>query len=283
MVHVTFLPDQITVAVPEGTTLLRAQIDAGLRPDAPCGGRGTCGKCQVLLDGGTVLACKTLADRDMTVILPRKETVQVLTEGVGGPLEADGAHAYAAAFDIGTTTLVGFLLDGRTGQLLASASAVNPQTQYGADVIARIEAAMASEEPVLQNAILPSLRELLGEMSAEAGIAPEQITLVSLVVLLIVPAPGYALIALIWLLLGFALSAMQTPIGRIIRANASEEDLSYVFAAQFSLSHACYLITYPVAGWIGDSAGLWASTAALAVLAVLGTVMATLTWPKESV
>ena len=181
MVHVTFLPDQITVAVPEGTTLLKAQIDAGLRPDAPCGGRGTCGKCQVLLDGGTVLACKALADRDMTVILPRKETVQVLTEGVGGPLGADGAHAYAAAFDIGTTTLVGFLLDGRTGQLLASASAVNPQTQYGADVIARIEAAMASEEPVLQNAILPSLRELLGEMSAEAGITPEQITLVSLV------------------------------------------------------------------------------------------------------
>lgn len=103
-----------------------------------------------------------------------------------------------------------------------------------------------------------------------------------LILLLIVPAPGYALIAFTWLLLGFALSAMQTPIGRIVRANASEEDLSYVFAAQFSLSHACYLITYPVAGWIGDSAGLWAATAALAVLAVLGTVMAALTWPKES-
>ena len=103
-----------------------------------------------------------------------------------------------------------------------------------------------------------------------------------LILLLIVPAPGYALIALTWLLLGFALSAMQTPIGRIVRANASEEDLSYVFAAQFSLSHACYLITYPVAGWIGDSAGLWAATAALAALAVLGTVMAALTWPKES-
>jgi len=102
------------------------------------------------------------------------------------------------------------------------------------------------------------------------------------VLLLIVPAPGYALIALTWLLLGFALSAMQTPIGRIVRANASEEDLSYVFAAQFSLSHACYLITYPVAGWVGDSAGLWAATAALAALAVLGTVMAALTWPKES-
>lgn len=101
-----------------------------------------------------------------------------------------------------------------------------------------------------------------------------------LILLLIVPVPGYALIAFTWL--GFALSAMPTPIGRIVRANASEEDLSYVFAVQFSLSHACYLITYPVAGWIGDSAGLWAATAALAALAVLGTVMAALTWPKES-
>ena len=44
MVQLTFLPHRITVEVPTGTTLLQAMIAAGLHPDAPCGGKGTCGK-----------------------------------------------------------------------------------------------------------------------------------------------------------------------------------------------------------------------------------------------
>ena len=54
-------------------------------------------------------------------------------------------------------------------------------------------------------------------------------------------------------------------------------------AAQFSLSHACYLLTYPIAGWLGDAAGLQAATAALAVLAVIGTGMAAATCPRVKV
>lgn len=88
--------------------------------------------------------------------------------------------------------------------------------------------------------------------------------------------PTYLLIAAVWLVLGAALSAMQTPIGRIIRAQAADRDLGYVFAAQFSLSHACYLIAYPVAGWLG----LQQATRALLALAAVGTVMAAVTWPR---
>lgn len=181
MVHVTFLPHRITAEVPTGTTLLQAMIAAGLHPDAPCGGKGTCGKCRVLVGGETVLACKTIADRDMTVSIPESDDVKILTAGVSGSLRADGSHPYAAAFDIGTTTLVGFLLDGRTGELLATASAVNPQVQFGADVIARIEAALGTDEPVLQKAILPILRQLLTEMAERAKISSEQIELISIV------------------------------------------------------------------------------------------------------
>ena len=47
----TFLPDHITVQAESGTTVLQAQIAAGLHPDAPCGGKGTCGKCKVIIDG----------------------------------------------------------------------------------------------------------------------------------------------------------------------------------------------------------------------------------------
>ena len=42
---VTFLPDNVSVPVEAGASLLSAQILAGLHPDAPCGGKGTCGKC----------------------------------------------------------------------------------------------------------------------------------------------------------------------------------------------------------------------------------------------
>lgn len=177
MVQVTFLPDNITITVAPGTTLLQAQIAAGLRPDAPCGGRGTCGKCRVEVAGETVLACRTLVQEDMTVVLPEKQAVTILTQGHCEERRADGSHALAAAFDIGTTTLVSFLLDGKTGALLATASAMNPQFQYGADVIARIEAAMAHPKPVLQQCLLPALSELLYELTP----TPEDITLVSIV------------------------------------------------------------------------------------------------------
>lgn len=177
MFQVTFLPERITIAAQSGTTLLQAMIDAGIRPDAPCGGKGTCGKCLVEVDGETVLACQTAVGRNMTVSIPRRENLTVLTDGIPTNLAADGTHELAAAFDIGTTTLVAFLLDGRTGALLDTASAMNPQAQYGADVIARIEAAMANDRPVLQQCLTPVLNQLLKELTA----SPEKITLVSLV------------------------------------------------------------------------------------------------------
>ena len=181
MVSVTFLPNNITISVESGTTVLEAMIRAGLHPDAPCGGRGTCGKCKVQIDGNTVLACQTQVREALIVTLPDTDAVSILETGVGTAVKADGIHEYVAAFDIGTTTLVAFLLSGKTGELLATASSMNPQAQYGADVIARIEAAMGAEMPILQEAILPKLQELLAELAREAGIDQRQIRLASVV------------------------------------------------------------------------------------------------------
>ena len=181
MVSLTFLPNNITISVDAGTTVLEAMIRAGLHPDAPCGGRGTCGKCKVQVNGNTALACQTQVREDLIVTLPETDAVSILETGVTGTVQADGIHEYVAAFDIGTTTLVAFLLSGKTGELLATASSMNPQAQYGADVIARIESAMGADTPVLQEAILPKLRELLGELAQEAGIDQNEIRLVSMV------------------------------------------------------------------------------------------------------
>ena len=178
---VTFLPDELKLPVNEGTTLLQAQIDGGLRPDAPCGGKGTCGKCKVWVDGQEVLACQTPVDRDMVVTIPHGGGERILTQGLAASAQADGANRYAIAFDIGTTTVVGYLLDGRTGAQLANASCMNPQAQFGADVISRIQHAMDGHGDELKNCIRQALASLTRETAKQARIDPAEITVGSIV------------------------------------------------------------------------------------------------------
>src|SRR5713226_7592168 len=59
-----------------------------------------------------------------------------------------------------------------------------------------------------------------------------------------------------WGILGVGYSAVMTPSGRLLRRSAHAADRPAVFAAQFALSHACWLLTYPLAGWLGSSAGI---------------------------
>ena len=47
MAKVYFVREEISIEVPVGISVLEAEIRAGLVPDAPCGGLGTCGKCLV--------------------------------------------------------------------------------------------------------------------------------------------------------------------------------------------------------------------------------------------
>lgn len=126
----------------EGTDLKRLLGEQGLGLDAPCGGKGTCGKCRVTVNGEERLACRTTVDRDMAVLLPEKGREAVLTEGAGAAWAPNGVDRYAMAFDVGTTTVVGYLLDGRTGETLETVSAPNPQRAFGADVISRIQHAL---------------------------------------------------------------------------------------------------------------------------------------------
>ena len=179
--RVTFVPDDISVAVEEGSSLLQAQILAGLRPDAPCGGKGTCGKCKVWLEGEQVLACQTPVHRDMTVRTGAEETMRILTSGVSVAVTPDGTDAYVIAFDIGTTTVVAYLLDGRTGQQLAQCSARNPQGQYGADVISRIQYALKDGAEVLSGCIRQVLAELTHRVCRLGGVCPEDVTAAAIV------------------------------------------------------------------------------------------------------
>lgn len=84
-----------------------------------------------------------------------------------------------------------------------------------------------------------------------------------------------------WLLLGMAYAASITPGGRLLRRSSSAEDRTVLFAAQFALSHVCWLIAYPLAGQIGARLGFGVAFAATAVLAAIGTLVAILIWPSD--
>ena len=180
-VRITFKNEGISVCVERGTTLLDAQVKAGLRPDAPCAGRGTCGKCVVLVDGKETLACQTPAERDMTVETRRAGRERILTGGLAAQVRPDGSNRYALAFDIGTTTIVAYLLDGITGELLSRASTLNPQTQYGADVISRIQLVMETGPAALSACVREALASLTREAAEGTGIDPGEIALASIV------------------------------------------------------------------------------------------------------
>ena len=164
--------------------LLELLRENGVAIEAPCGGLGTCGKCVVRLDGKDVLACQTLVSENCTVEVPETEETVVLTRGISfGDVPAIDpiASGDLLAVDIGTTTVAAFLLDGETGEQLATASLLNPQSSYGADVISRIQAAMDGSLEDLQKLICDGVNALVETLCEKAGRSPADIGVVSLV------------------------------------------------------------------------------------------------------
>jgi H+ antiporter protein len=84
-----------------------------------------------------------------------------------------------------------------------------------------------------------------------------------------------------WTLLGIGYSAVQTPTGRLLRRSAQSEDRPALFAAQFALSHACWLLTYPLAGWLGREVGIPMTLGVLGVVTLVGFLLAAWLWPAH--
>ena len=170
------------LTVPLGTKLMDALRKAGIFPDAPCGGNGTCGKCKVTVNGVEVLACETVVDRDMNVIIPEKAGLNVLQSGIAIRQQMNPINkGHLLAFDIGTTSVVCFLLDGKTGAELSKSSMRNPQTAFGADVISRIQTALRGELERETKLIRDGMTVLTEQVCADANVDPAEIGVVSVV------------------------------------------------------------------------------------------------------
>ncbi|SDE16901.1 MFS transporter [Glycomyces harbinensis] len=92
---------------------------------------------------------------------------------------------------------------------------------------------------------------------------------------------GWAALLAIWAVLGAATGAILTPTGRLVTASATAGDRPAAFAAQFSLSHGWFLVTYPLAGWLAAQAGMSAAAAALAVVAAAAAIAGPVVWPRR--
>lgn len=92
---------------------------------------------------------------------------------------------------------------------------------------------------------------------------------------------SFELLVGLWFIMGMGYSLAQTPSGRLLRKSSGPEDRPALFAAQFALSHACWLLTYPLAGWLGAKAGMGISFLTLGAVAVAAIVLASRLWHRE--
>lgn len=145
-------------------TLLQKNRISGI--EAPCGGMGRCGKCKVEIVGrGEVLACKTLVADGMHIIIGKEKHAKIAETGqCHNQYATDALEETVAACDIGTTTVVCHLIDGTSGNIIATESAPNAQKNYGADVVSRIERAGAGELQKLHEVIAGQIETMLEKL-----------------------------------------------------------------------------------------------------------------------
>ncbi|MEW1720560.1 MFS transporter [Streptomyces sp. NPDC093109] len=131
--------------------------------------------------------------------------------------------------------------------------------------------------------VLPRLLERVSDRALMLPAAFATAGLLTVLALGTAVAPGpwaWPALLVAWALLGTAASVVLTPSGRLLRRSATDADLPAVFAARFSLSHGCWLLTYPLAGWLAAGAGMPVAATALAVVALAAAVTALALWPR---
>ncbi|MCK5473530.1 MAG: DUF4445 domain-containing protein [Planctomycetes bacterium] len=192
--NVIFEPDGRQVSIHSGATIFEAAGRVGIILNTLCGGKGICGKCAVSIgsEKRKVLACQYHINSDLTVTVPDSSRFyisgKILSEGVSSKtaIVPDVYEKYSAidlagnifgvAIDIGTTTIVAKLFSLKSGQHLTTATALNPQRQFGADCISRISFAQTDEDlATLHTSIINCINELLAELCSGAEIDIQQI------------------------------------------------------------------------------------------------------------
>jgi uncharacterized 2Fe-2S/4Fe-4S cluster protein (DUF4445 family) len=189
---VTLEPAGVTVWAEEGSFVLDAARAAGVMIPAPCGGRGVCGKCAIkvtqgapdppdaeeltglkLAPKGVRLACRMRVNGPLTI----RPVVPATTSVSAGEIAAD--EPLVAGVDLGTTSVSAVVVGGQSGRQLGRGTVANKQATYGADVLARVAAALEGHDSRIQDAALESIAD---SMCAACGSACSCLTDVARIV-----------------------------------------------------------------------------------------------------
>jgi uncharacterized 2Fe-2S/4Fe-4S cluster protein (DUF4445 family) len=170
-----------------GEILLNALRNNGFDIYSPCGGNGTCGKCKVMVRGeGIVTSCIFTVYGSTEVVLPDKREAKVLVAQhahtiqlplMPGPSANLSVYPHGVAIDIGTTSLVFYLVNLITGTIVETRAILNPQAKYGADVISRIQFTATHNNGlnILQREILEAINHELSHLIQFGGISENEI------------------------------------------------------------------------------------------------------------
>lgn len=131
----------------------------------PCGGKGTCKKCELSVNGKTELSCQYKIHSDVTVLVPKITDITSNTE-----LKASNKKPYALILDLGTTTLVLALISS-DGNIIDTKTEVNPQRAFGADVISRIEYCKKASYKPLQDTLINKLNSMISEFDIKESLS----------------------------------------------------------------------------------------------------------------
>ena len=169
-----------TEVTADNQTVLDAIQKLNIEFSAPCGGNGTCKKCQVPVRDAsglhTVLACQTKLADVMDVFVEDQAPMVVQESGSASHFEGKpGANGYGISVDVGTTTMVCRLHRLSDGTLLATAGQANPQGVYGADVISRISASVDGHLDDMCDLLLDSLSSMIDTVCKKVGVNRSEI------------------------------------------------------------------------------------------------------------
>jgi uncharacterized 2Fe-2S/4Fe-4S cluster protein (DUF4445 family) len=195
------------IEVERDSNLLSAVREAGLGIDSECGGRGTCGDCRVrFLEGapppsledhlllgpaaaraGWRLACQASLEQDCRIVIPAlapDAALRILTEATlpEPPRKGRGrrrlATGHGAAIDIGTTTVVCYLVDLAQARQIGVAAFANPQQAFGADVVSRIVYAHRDSAQLaeLQSCLVSAIEEHLVELCSQHSVSLDTVS-----------------------------------------------------------------------------------------------------------
>ena len=130
--------------------------------EKPCGGRGTCGKCKVKINGEEKLACRYVIESDIEVETYEKSEI-ISESGISESGSLSGRMCYA--LDIGTTTLALALVSLDEKKTVKVVTATNPQRTFGADVITRIDYCRKSSVKDLQSVLIDEINRMIAEFN----------------------------------------------------------------------------------------------------------------------